>query len=76
MTKHLTLYSTSACHLCEEAELLLTQSSVKWQTIEITDHEELLELYSHKIPVIYDSHNKKELCWPFNMADIQAFMNQ
>ncbi len=72
MPTHLILYSTTACHLCEEAELLLTQAKLQWQAIEIADNDKLLELYSHKIPVLRNSITQKELCWPFNLSDIEA----
>lgn len=76
MSKHLTLYSTTACHLCEEAELLLNQAKLEWHTIEIADNDELLDRYSLKIPVLYDSATRKELCWPFSLSDISAFISQ
>lgn len=76
MSKHLILYSTTACHLCEEAELLLNHAKLEWQTIEIADSDELLDRYSLKIPVLYDSVTKRELCWPFSSNDISAFISQ
>lgn len=75
MLQDLILYSTSACHLCEEAESLLKLGNIKWQTIEITDNDVLLERYSFKIPVIYNRITKKELCWPFSLADISIFIS-
>lgn len=76
MSKHLILYSTTACHLCDEAELLLNHAKLEWQTIEITDNDELLDRYSLKIPVLYNRVTKRELCWPFSLTDISALISQ
>ncbi len=75
MLKHLILYTTSSCHLCEEAELLLNQTNLEWQSIEIADSAELLRLYSLKIPVICNTATKKELSWPFSLIDIETFIS-
>ena len=50
------IYSTSHCHLCEQAESLLSYLSSKhpisWTKIEIIEDAELLERYGTKIPVM------------------------
>lgn len=74
MTSHLILYSTSACHLCENAELLLADSQLTWQTFEIADSDELLERYGSRIPVLANTLTHKELDWPFSASDIAAFI--
>ena len=75
----LTLYSTSHCHLCEEAETSLAsisnQYDIKWNTIEITNNDELLEMYGVKIPVIKRADNDYEICWPFTTKDIVKLIN-
>lgn len=70
------LYSTSNCHLCEEAESLLKQANLKWLTIEIAYSDELLSLYGLKIPVIRHVMTNLELSWPFSLLDIQNLSNQ
>lgn len=72
--KQLVLYSTSHCHLCEQAETLLKnvqhQYAIQWQIIEISDSDELIAEYGIKIPVIRYVKNQTELFWPFTQADI------
>ena len=78
MTIQLHLYSTSHCHLCEQAENLL-QSIAKlydtqWRVIEIAEDASLLERYEIKIPVLKRLDTGAEISWPFNDQDIQNFL--
>lgn len=73
MTTQFILYSTSNCHLCDDAELLLNQANLQWETIEISENDELLNRYGLKIPVLQNSLSKLELCWPFSLLDVQNF---
>lgn len=70
----LILYSTSHCHLCEEAEALLTsltkQYDINWVPIEITNDDNLVEKYGTKIPVIKRVDNHSEISWPFSAKEI------
>lgn len=79
MTIHLHLYSTSHCHLCEQAESLLQELSqlddMQWQTIEIADDTVLLERYEIKIPVLKRLDTNTEIFWPFNNTDICNLLN-
>ncbi|HSI42774.1 MAG TPA: glutaredoxin family protein [Methylotenera sp.] len=74
MTISLALYSTSHCHLCEQAEnllvLVIKNFNIELSVIEITDHPELLTRYEVKIPVLQRLDNFAEICWPFDTADI------
>lgn len=69
------LYSTSACHLCEQAAALLTavlgDRDVVWQEIDIAEHESLLERYGVRIPVIQHRLSGQELGWPFDAPRLQ-----
>ena len=71
------LYSTSQCHLCEQAESLLIKVSTKyklnWKIIEITDNPILYDIYEMKIPVLKSVDKNIEICWPFNENDIELF---
>ena len=71
----LILLGTSACHLCEQAEDLLKNTKIAYQKIDIADQEQWQERYAIKIPVLLDMENQQELCWPFSIKDIQAFLN-
>ena len=74
----LKLYSTSHCHLCEQAESFLVnlanEYDIGWQIIEITENNELYENYSLIIPVIKRLDNNVEISWPFTEVDIHAFI--
>jgi hypothetical protein len=68
------LYSTSHCHLCEQAESLLVALAndfdLHWSTIDIVDDAALLALYEVKIPVLRRLDNNHEIFWPFTLNDI------
>mgnify|MGYP005856658685 CR=1 FL=1 len=71
----MTLYSTTACHLCEQAQLLLDRivsdtARVTYHITDISDSDLLFERYGWHIPVLRfaDGH---ELYWPFDEASIR-----
>lgn len=75
LSKALTLYSTSHCHLCDDAVAILNKLAVNAFTIiEITDNEQLLFTYGTKIPVLRREDNGEELNWPFNAQDVVQFL--
>lgn len=78
MKINLILYSTSHCHLCEQAELMLHKlvesHNLEWNVAEITDDANLLNLYEVRIPVLKRLDNDIELNWPFNIDDISQFI--
>lgn len=77
-TLQLHLYSTSHCHLCEQAEDLLRHLAAKahfsWQTIEIADDATLLSQYEIRIPVLRRLDTDAELSWPFSERDALNFL--
>jgi hypothetical protein len=79
MVINLTLYSTSYCHLCEQAETLLLKLTLEhdlmWQSVDITDNANLYELYELKIPVLKRVDTDTEICWPFNEDDIKLLLS-
>jgi len=75
----LVLYSTEACHLCDEAVKILVEAH---QTLtfevyveDIAESEELVERYGLKIPVLFDEQTGKELNWPFTFSEVQEFIS-
>ncbi len=76
----LILYSTSHCHLCEQAEALLTQLAgslqLQWQTIEIANDDGLLFAYGTRIPVIKIKDKSADLGWPFTAKELIDFIEQ
>ena len=76
MQHTLLLYATSGCHLCEQAEALLQSAGAPVETVEIADHEALLERYGARIPVLRHPQTGKELDWPFDAAMIHCWLNE
>ena len=79
MATNLKLYSTSHCHLCEQAEGMLISlvklHPIAWQTIEIIDDEVLLGLYGNSIPVLKRVDTNQELAWPFTKREIERLIS-
>ncbi len=75
ISKTLTFYSTSHCHLCDNAITILNELAIyPFTIVEITDSEPLLIAYGTKIPVLKREDNKSELNWPFNAQDVVQFL--
>ncbi|MBD2858520.1 glutaredoxin family protein [Spongiibacter sp. KMU-158] len=74
----LSLYGTSACHLCEEAEALLAQFLVEqpWQIelIDIADSDDMIDRYGTRIPVLASAADGRELNWPFDAESVLRFV--
>lgn len=75
---NLQLYSTSHCHLCEEAEAILKslskQYEIQWVSTEITNSNALLDKYGTKIPVVAKVDTNKEIQWPFSLFELEQFI--
>ena len=70
----LILYSTWGCHLCEQAAQLLQQAGLVFREVDIVDSPVHFALYRSEIPVLCDG--ARELKWPFDAAELQAFVGQ
>ena len=73
----LIFYTTSGCHLCEHAVVLLQEYAAQpnsaqfdLEEVDISTDELLVELYGIRIPVVKNPVNKKEVGWPFGLEDI------
>jgi len=71
------LYTTLGCHLCEEAEALLTHLQreglhIKVTPVEIADSPELVDQYGIRIPVVRVA--ERELGWPFTLDTLRNFL--
>ncbi|MEY3411240.1 MAG: hypothetical protein RL593_816 [Pseudomonadota bacterium] len=77
----LTLYGTSACHLCEDAEQIIraalpTNLANQLIVKDITDHDELYNQYQLTIPVLNIQPNNIELHWPFTVNQVIELLIQ
>ena len=72
MAVELILYSTSACHLCEQALVLLQpliNQDCSVLEVDISESDSLFQRYGLLIPVLYRPATGAELRWPFSLAD-------
>jgi len=74
----LTLYGTSACHLCDLAEQVLQHCQSQGvplliHKVDISDSDELFERYGVRIPVVRDAAGR-ELGWPFDVTQCLAWL--
>lgn len=70
----LVLYSTTFCHLCEQADVLLAQLGIEAEHVDIVDDDELLERYGTRIPVVKRMDNGSELGWPFDEMSLRRWL--
>ena len=76
--KILLLYSTSGCHLCDQARALVDQAALPQRftlkIIDIANDDKLFEQYGISIPVIKFEHNQQELSWPFDLVELTEYL--
>ena len=72
----LILYYQPDCHLCDEAESLLFASGLgeSYQKVDIESDLELHKRNGIHVPVLLRGDNGTELFWPFEQAQIAAFL--
>jgi len=75
--RQLELLGTSGCHLCDDAQALLAQcldfTQVDVSVVDIAESDELMQLYSIKIPVLRCCQSNQVLCWPFDSLSVSQF---
>ena len=76
--QHLTLFSTSGCHLCALAENIIADVSaqsggIKLEIVDIADSDTLFEAYGLMIPVLRHASGD-ELHWPFTQQSLLHFL--
>jgi len=84
--KTLILYTTSGCHLCEEAEALLepvlvyieqeTGQGIRLRGQEISESVAMVDAYGLRIPVIQLEGAAQDLGWPFDQAQVYQFIQE
>ena len=71
------LFGTLGCHLCEIAEAVLmplVEHGLMVELVDIAEDESLYERYSLQIPVLRRVDTGAELLWPFDDAQVVAFL--
>jgi hypothetical protein len=80
MQKEYVLYGTSGCHLCEEAEAIVSRAiknhNIIYLNKDIVEDDDLLNQYALTIPVFSCQETREELNWPFTEEAINAFIRQ
>ncbi|CAM4298454.1 glutaredoxin family protein [Pseudoalteromonas ostreae] len=71
------LYHTDGCHLCEQAQGLITPllGDDLLQLVDIMSDEELITEYQTSIPVL-KSDQGPQLFWPFTAQDVRQLFTQ
>lgn len=73
----LILYTTSGCHLCEQAQALVVELQAEFSLtlvpVEISEDASLLEIYGIRIPVLR-REDGSELGWPFDRDALREFL--
>jgi len=73
-------YTTLGCHLCEQAlEIITTLQAtdlpdLELQPIDIADHDDLIEKYGIRIPVIQALNCSSDLGWPFDKIKLKNYL--
>ena len=73
----LELYSTSACHLCDQALAIIKPYEGKHfnlKVVDIADSDSLLERYGIRIPVVKFTDSEEELGWPFSNDEFASWL--
>lgn len=67
----LILYQRDDCALCDAALAVLAQARLpEFDSVFIDADAELEGRYGHRVPVLRDAGDGRELDWPFDAADV------
>lgn len=71
------LYSTPACHLCEQAHAViapyLEPLGIALEEVDISEDDDLVVRYGVRIPVLKFADGEEELGWPFGVESFLRF---
>lgn len=70
------LFGTDGCHLCEEAEALLAEAGIGFDSKDIIDDEQWQQQYGLLIPVLLHQASGRQLNWPFDRIQLADFIRQ
>lgn len=77
----LLLLGTAGCHLCEQAEQIITgclsnDLKLTIESVDIAEQEQWQAQYAIRIPVLYHPETQKDLGWPFDSTHVTAFIEE
>lgn len=73
----LILYQRDDCHLCDLAlEVLAAARLPDFESVFIDDDAGLEEQYGVRVPVLRDDASGAELDWPFDAAQLKAWLQR
>jgi hypothetical protein len=71
----LLLYQRDDCHLCDQALAILAAASApEFDSVFIDEDMQLEARYGVLVPVLRDSVRDVELHWPFDVHQVQQFL--
>ncbi|RDJ00378.1 glutaredoxin family protein [Dyella solisilvae] len=77
MPTRLVLYQRDYCHLCDQALAVMAEARAPDFDSVWVDDDEALELrYGVRVPVLRDSHDGRELDWPFDAEAVRRFLSE
>ncbi len=82
MVENFILFGTDCCHLCEQAQALISHSEamltsqIAVEEIDIAEHSQWFDKYSVRIPVLLHPESQAELVWPFDEQVLTKFIDE
>ena len=74
--RRLQLFQRDHCTLCDHAIALLASARLpEFDTVWIDGDEVLESRYGARVPVLRDNAAGRELDWPFDAAEVRAFLD-
>ena len=69
------LYVSDECELCDRAVDILAQAKLPdFQCVSIEGDAALERRYGTRVPVLHDVIGRRELGWPFGVAEVAGFL--
>lgn len=71
----LILFQRDYCHLCDQALAVMAEARAPdFDSVWVDDDAGLEERYGTRVPVLRDQRSGRELDWPFDAAQVRAFV--
>ena len=77
--RELILFSRADCHLCDQAEALVTgcivDTAYQLKKVDIVTDAALQQRYQNRIPVLLRCDNQQVLNWPFPQSRVRLLLD-